>query len=205
MGLSGLFLITFLIVHVGINALVFLGNNGEKFLEAAHFMGTNPLMRTLEIGLVLGFLIHIIDGYYLTYINRKARPQGYFAVNAKVSSPWYSRSMAVLGSLLLIFLIIHAADFWIPNRYNQLTTGEELNLYEKMKLEFQSLPVVILYVLSCISLFWHLLHGFKSSFQSIGINHPKVNGFIEYLGLAFSVIVPFVFAIIPIAFHLGVI
>jgi succinate dehydrogenase / fumarate reductase cytochrome b subunit len=203
MGLSGLFLILFLIVHCGLNCLVFLNDGGKTFSSAAHFMGSNILMRTLEIGLVVGFLVHIFDGFMLWYQNAQARPQGYAKVDASKNSPWYSRSMGILGTLLLMFLIIHAGDFWIPNRANQFATGVEKDLFAMMKEEFSSPIIVLLYVFSCFSLFWHLLHGFKSAFQSLGLNHSKFNGIIEKTGVAFSIIVPTLFALMPIGFYLG--
>lgn len=203
MGLSGLFLIVFLIVHCGLNMLIFIPDEGKTFTHAAHFMGTNILMRTLEIGLVVGFLVHIIDGLVLWYQNAQARPQGYAKVDASKNSPWYSRSMGILGTLLLMFLIIHAADFWIPNRANQFMTGQERDLFAMMKEEFSNPFIVLLYVLSCFSLFWHLLHGFKSAFQSLGLNHSKYNGMIEKAGIAFSIIVPTLFALMPLGIYFG--
>ena len=203
MGMSGLFLVIFLIVHCGLNCLVFLGDGGETFKHAAHFMGSNILMRTLEIGLVIGFLVHIVDGLSLWYQNRQARPQSYAMSNASSNSTWYSRSMGLLGTLLLMFLILHASDFWIPNRSSQFMTGEERDLFAMMKEEFSNIFVVILYVIACFSLFWHLLHGFKSAFQSLGMNHHKYNALIEKVGIAFSIIIPTLFALMPIGFYLG--
>lgn len=203
MGLSGIFLIIFLIVHCGLNCLIFIPDGGKTFSHAAHFMGSNILMRTLEIGLVIGFLVHILDGFTLWYQNMKARPQGYAMVNASKNSPWYSRSMGILGSLLLMFLIVHASDFWIPNRLNQFNTGEEKDLFLLMKARFSNLFIVILYVLSCFSLFWHLLHGFKSAFQSLGLFHHRYNRWISMAGIIFSIIIPILFALMPIAFYIG--
>ncbi|MFN0030902.1 MAG: succinate dehydrogenase cytochrome b subunit [Flavobacteriales bacterium] len=202
MALTGIFLITFLIIHCSVNAAIFFNDGGETFLMLAHFMGTNIIIRTMEIVLVIGFLIHIVDGLMLFFQNRKARPVKYSYEKPSASSAWYARQMALLGTLLLIFLIIHASDFWIPNRVNQFQTGEELNLFEKMKTRFSELWVVILYVAACVSLFWHLLHGFKSAFQSLGFNHTKYKGTIAMVGDAFSVIVPAIFAAMPIAFYL---
>jgi succinate dehydrogenase / fumarate reductase cytochrome b subunit len=199
MGLTGLFLISFLVVHCGINSLIFLNDGGKTFHAAGHFMGTNPVIRIMEIGLVIGFLIHIIDGFTLWYQNNKARPKKYAASGASSNSRWYSRSMGLLGTLLLLFLIMHTAHFWIPNRANQFTTGEEIDLFDKMKLIFSEWWIVLLYVLGCVSLFWHLLHGFKSAFQSLGLNHSKYNPVIKTAGTLFSIIVPFVFAMMPIA------
>lgn len=203
MGLTGLFLITFLVIHCTINALIFVDDGGKMFGHAAHFMGSNPIIRIMEIGLVLGFLVHIADGLMLWYQNRKARPSRYKVSKASANSPWYSRSMGLLGTLLLMFLILHTADFWIPNRASQFATGEELDLFDKMKIRFSELWVVIVYVAGCVSLFWHLLHGFKSAFQSLGLNHSRYNGIIRITGTLFSIICPFIFAMMPVALHLG--
>ena len=205
MGLTGLFLISFLVVHCGINSLIFLNDGGKTFGMAGHFMGTNPVIRIMEIGLVVGFLVHIIDGLVLWSQNTKARPKKYAAKGASANSKWYSRSMGLLGTLLLLFLIMHTAHFWIPNRSNQFMTGHELDLFSRMKLIFSEWWIVLLYVLGCFSLFWHLLHGFKSAFQSLGLNHSKYNPVIKIAGTLFAIIVPFIFAMMPVAMFAGII
>ena len=214
MGLTGLFLISFLLVHCGINACIFLNDNGETFNKAAHFMGTNLFIRTAEIGLFLGLLIHIIQGLVLTYENNKKRPIKY-AVNAgNQNSKWYSRSMGLLGTLLLIFLIIHMGDFWTHSRVPGLVGGlPEVeydgvvyhDLYAKMVEEFKEVFVVILYVISMFSLGFHLLHGFSSAFQSLGINHSKYNPMIKSVGFGLSIIIPILFALMPLSIYFGLI
>lgn len=203
MSLTGLFLITFLIIHCAINAMIFFNDGGVTFTHWGHFMGTNPIIRTLEIGLVIGFLLHIIDGFVLWAQNRKARPEKYKKVRHPHKSKWYSRSMGLLGTLILIFLVIHTAHFWIPNRTNQFIEGEELPLYQMMLEIFKEPIVVIVYVLGCFSLFWHLLHGFRSAFQTLGLNHVKYNGVINFVGTAFAIIVPIIFALMPISMYFG--
>jgi succinate dehydrogenase / fumarate reductase cytochrome b subunit len=200
MALTGLFLISFLVIHCTINAMIFFNDNGETFSYWGHFMGTNAIIRTLEIGLVLGFLIHIIQGLSLWRANYTARPVKY-SVAKSPAGTWYSRSMGLLGTLLLLFLIMHTSHFWIPNRSNQFIAGEELPLYKMMIDIFSNPFVVFFYVLGCVSLFWHLLHGFSSAFQSLGLNHLKYNGFISFIGTAFSIVVPLIFAIMPIAIY----
>jgi succinate dehydrogenase / fumarate reductase cytochrome b subunit len=111
--------------------------------------------------------------------------------------------MGLLGTLVLLFLIMHTAHFWIPNRSNQLTTGEEIDLYEKMREVFQNPVVVALYVLGCLSLAFHLVHGFYSAFQTLGMGTAKYKSMIRNVGIAFSIIVPLIFALMPIAFYLG--
>jgi succinate dehydrogenase / fumarate reductase cytochrome b subunit len=203
MALTGLFLITFLIIHCAINAMIFYNDGGVTFSHYGHFMGTNPIIRTLEIVLIIGFLLHIIDGLLVWKQNRSSRPVKYSYTKHPEKSKWYSRSMGLLGTLILIFLVIHTSHFWIPNRTNQFIEGEELPLYQMMLEIFQNPVVVIIYVLGCFSLFWHLLHGFKSAFQSLGLNHVKYNGAIEFVGVAFSIVVPILFASMPIAMYFG--
>jgi len=203
MSLTGLFLIVFLVIHAAINAMIFYNDGGETFSHWGHFMGTNPIIRTLEIGLILGFLIHIFDGYWLTKNNNDARPVKYKVNHPSANSTWYSRSMGLLGTLILIFLVIHTAHFWIPNRSNQFATGEELNLYQMMLDIFQNIWVVIIYVLGCFSLAWHLVHGFQSAFKTLGWYHIKYNGAIKAVGIAFSIVIPTLFALMPVAIYLG--
>ncbi|MCI0750684.1 MAG: succinate dehydrogenase, partial [Flammeovirgaceae bacterium] len=119
MSLTGLFLITFLIIHCTINAMIFYNDGGATFSHWGHFMGTNPIIRFLEIGLVLGFLFHIADGYILLIQNRKARPVKYAKVAQPPNTKWYGLNMGMLGTLILIFLVIHTSHFWIPNRVSQ--------------------------------------------------------------------------------------
>jgi succinate dehydrogenase / fumarate reductase, cytochrome b subunit len=208
MALTGLFLISFLVIHCTINAMIFLNDGGATFSHWGHFMGTNPIIRTLEIGLVIGFLLHIYEGLLLWKQNRSARPVKYSYTKHPEKSKWYSRSMGLLGTLILLFLILHTAHFWIPNRLSQgISNWEhgEIDLYGKMLTIFQDPLVVAFYVIGCFSLFWHLLHGFKSAFQSLGLNHTKYNSAISFVGTAFSIIVPLIFALMPITIYFQII
>ena len=203
MSLTGLFLILFLIVHCYVNAQIFYNDGGVRFTEAAHFMGTNFLIRTIEIGL-FGFLIlHIVQGLALWSKNRSRRSVKYAVSAGGATSPWYSRSMALLGTLILLFLIMHLSKFWAPNRYSQLTGNGERNLFEMMRDEFQTAWVVAVYVLGCISLGWHLVHGFYSAFQTLGLGTHKYKGIIKSIGVGFAIIVPLIFALMPICFFLN--
>jgi succinate dehydrogenase / fumarate reductase, cytochrome b subunit len=204
MALTGLFLITFLVVHVGLNACIWANDGGKMFNAGAHFMGSMVVIRIIEIGLIVGFLVHIIQGFVLEFQNRSKRKKGYKISMGNKGSKWYSRSMGLLGTLILIFLIIHLSHFWIPNRSNQgWLLGEEINLYERMKLVFQNEVVVIVYILGCISLAWHLLHGFQSAFRTIGVSNKRYLALLNVIGIGFSIIVPLAFAMMPVSFYLG--
>jgi succinate dehydrogenase / fumarate reductase cytochrome b subunit len=208
MAITGLFLVIFLVVHCYVNMNVLFTNGEENFNRAAHFMSSNILVRIAEIGLFAGIIIHILQGYALTLMNQKTRSQKYAVASRAKTSSWYSRSMGVLGTLILLFLIVHLANFWVPSRFGTL---EEVrydnllthNLYLRMKAVFSNAPIVLLYVAGCISLAWHLLHGFQSAFQTIGWKQKKYAGLIENTGIVFSVIVPLVFALMPVFMYFG--
>jgi succinate dehydrogenase / fumarate reductase cytochrome b subunit len=219
MGFTGIFLVLFLIVHVGLNACIWAAaydpaDQGQMFNKAAHFMGSNVLPRVLEIGLFAGFFLHIFQGYLLTLENRKKRSIGY-AVSYADGSKWYSRSMAILGTLLLMFLVMHIYHFWTPSRLGGIGTVQPLeevfyngvkhhNLYAEMRDVFVGNTLIVaLYVLACGSLAYHLLHGFQSAFKTIGIHNKKINGLIHSVGVGFSIIVPLLFALMPLSFYFG--
>ncbi len=212
MGLTGLFLISFLLVHCFLNSFIFFDKTGHLFNVGAHFMATNWIIRAMEVVLMLGLLLHIVQGARLTFENQAARPVKYAYNNGNANSKWYSRSMGLLGTLLLMFLIVHLSDFWIVSRFtgidkfNGITApdpngGEDL--YNVMRVKFGELWRVILYVLAMISLGYHLLHGFASTFQTMGWNHKKYTPIIKSLGFWFSILIPLIFAAMPVWIYLG--
>ena len=203
MGLTGIALILFLIVHCGVNALIFVNDGGVLFNEAAHFMGTNIIIRTMEIGLFAGILLHIVQAYMLAVANSKARPGKYQVNSASANSRWYSRSMTLLGTLILLFLIIHLKHFWVVSRFTGLeeTSYGAGDLYIEMKEVFSIGWVVIVYLLGVISLAWHLLHGFQSAFQTFGWNTLKYRGLIKGAGKVYAILIPLLSALMPVAMY----
>ncbi len=208
MGLTGLFLISFLVVHCFLNSFIFFNDGGLLFNEGAKFMATNPIIKVMEYVLFAGLVLHMVQALLLTLQNNKARPVKYAVNNGAANSKWYSRSMGILGSLLLMFLIIHLANFWVKSRFTGLpgtdANGNE-NLYAVMQEVFHIWWVVVIYVLGVISLCYHLLHGFQSSFQTLGLNHPKYTPLIKAVGFWFSIIISIIFAAMPISILMGLI
>ena len=208
MGTTGLFLISFLLVHCFVNSLIFLNDGGLIFNLGAHFMATNWFIRAMEIVLMLGLVLHAVQGIRLTLQNQAARPVKYAVNNGNANSKWYSRSMGLLGTLLLIFLIVHLSNFWIKSRFTGLD-GVDINghdnLYALIRQTFQNVGLVILYELAMISLAYHLLHGFASAFQTMGWNHRKYSPLIKSTGVWFSIVISLLFAAMPIAIYTGII
>src|SRR6266550_2163177 len=126
MALTGLFLISFLVIHVGLNSCIYNDlyffdptDDGKMFNRAAHFMGSSYVIRIIEIGLFIGFLLHIIQGYVLEVQNRKRRGVGYKIKMGTRGSTWQSKSMGLLGTLIFLFLIMHISHFWVHSRVTQ--------------------------------------------------------------------------------------
>jgi len=208
MALTGIFLVVFLIVHCYVNANIFFGNAEENFNRAAHFMGSNLLVRITEIGLFAGFILHIVQGYKLELQNRGSRKTRYAVTAGNKTSKWYSRSMAILGTLILLFLLLHLAHFWVPSWFGCLVEvyyGDKNfhNLYLEMKNIFAELWVVIVYLLGCFSLSWNLLHVVQSASQTLGWKNKNFFPMIKTIGFVFSILVPLIFALMPLAMYFG--
>lgn len=204
MGFTGFFLIIFLIVHASINALIFFDDNGETFNKAAHFMSHNYVLRILELILFIGFILHIVQGLLLWKQNRTSRPVKYqYHTQYPKEIKWYSRYMGILGTMLLLYLVMHLSHFWIATKNELYFEGVEVNLFERMRDVFTDPIWFALYMIGLGSLLFHLFQGFQSAFQTFGINHRRWTPVIKWIGYAYSVIICLLFALMPISFMAG--
>jgi succinate dehydrogenase / fumarate reductase, cytochrome b subunit len=204
MALTGLFIILFLVVHLAGNLQLLHNDGGRAFNEYATFMvNFGPIKVVSYVNYAL-ILLHIIVAIWLGRQNRKARVEGYAITNS--ASSWSSRNMGILGTLILLFLVFHMSGFWWKMHngpINEVTyDGKTINdLYAVVNEAYQLWWYVIIYVVSMAILAFHLWHGFTSSFQTLGVNHPKYSPIISFVGKAFAIVVPFLFAIIPILMY----
>lgn len=234
MALTGLFLCLFLVVHLIGNLQLLKADSGYAFNKYALFMTTNPLIKTVSYGLYAMILLHAIKGLYLAYSNYKARKSRYGVNAGNSNSKWTSRNMAILGSIIFIFIGIHMGDFWREYKFGGEVQWKEYNqdyssgqitvkdfnasahqmmyhkdgenfhtfvgkdLYGAVWKSFSEWWISVFYVLSMFVLGLHLLHGFQSAFQTLGVNHPRYTPLIKGIGLLYSIIVPLLFAIIPL-------
>lgn len=259
MALTGLFLCLFLVGHLigNLQLLSSSENAALHFNQYALFMTTNPAIKLLSYLTYISIIFHAIDGILLTVQNKKARPVSYVMNNPSKNTIWASRNMAVLGTVILVFIVTHMVTFWgkmhfdkamplqtmtisaggmpqefylttdggyvpkgqvdqgamvIKNRTEFFDAGANVKVKEGYKDLYKitvaffkdaklGLVYTILYALSMVVLGFHLYHGFGSAFQSLGANNPKYNGLIKNFGKGFAIIVPLLFAIIPIYIH----
>ncbi|MFY0627495.1 MAG: succinate dehydrogenase cytochrome b subunit [Reichenbachiella sp.] len=207
MALTGLFLILFLVVHMAGNLQLLFNDEGMAFNIYAAGMASNVFIKTVSYGNFLFILIHIIDGIILTFQNRSARNIRYAVSTKDSKSSWASKNMALLGIITLVFIIAHLKGFWGEFKFGQIPTvlyeGVEFkNVYLIVADAYSNPLISAFYVVCMIFLGFHLSHGFSSAFQSLGLNHKKYTPLIEKLGVAYSILVSFGFAIIPIVMYL---
>lgn len=208
MALSGLFLVFFLLQHFSINLTSVFSK--EAFNTASHFMGTNPLVQfVLQPVLIFGVVFHFVMGFVLDLQNRKARSVKYAVYNGAANASWMSRNMIITGIVVLAFLGLHFYDFWIPEINTKYIQGDmsglhngELRYYEELQHKFVDPIRTILYVIAFGFLALHLLHGFASSFQSVGVNNKYSVG-IQKFAKAFAIVIPAGFAFVAIFHHLN--
>ncbi len=200
--LTGLFLILFLSVHVSGNFLLLKGDGGEAFNAYSQFMSSNGLIQVVAWLTKILIILHIVQTIILTIKNRNSRPVKYAYEKPGSSSTWSSRNMMILGTVILVFMILHLKTFWFTFHYGTVPMASYdptvPDYYALVKLAFSELWYVAIYLLALVGLSFHLWHGFQSSFQTLGLNHPKYNPIIKGFGGLFSVFVPLGFATQPI-------
>ena len=199
MALAGLFLVTFLCVHLGINLMLLKDDGGRMFTEAATFMGTNQLIKVFEIVLFAGFLLHILFGILVSIQNRAARPTAYACSNSSETS-FFSKYMFHTGIIVFIFLVLHFIDFYVIKiGFVAPPPGiTSHDFYHRTLLLFSSPLYSILYIIGFLFLGIHLNHAIQSGFQTLGWNHSKYMDAVKFIGSAYSILITVGFSVIPV-------
>jgi len=205
MSLTGLFLCSFLVIHLIGNLLTLAPDNGVLFDEFTHFMESNIAIRILEYVLFAGFIIHILQSLVVTRMNQKARPDKYAVNPGNASSTWYSRNMGILGTIIFVFLVIHLRNFFWDLKFEPEELGTDakgdINLYKEVIETFGLWYYVAFYVAGMVALGYHLWHGFASSFRSLGLMHSKYTPAIIFIGKLYTIVITGGFIIIPLYWY----
>ena len=201
MALSGIFLVVFLTQHFLINITSVFSEN--LFNTLSHFMGNNPLVQfILQPILIFGVIFHFVMGFYLEILNSKSRKKNYSKYSGSSNASWISRNMIFSGGVILIFLVLHFIDFWIPEmnyKYVEVLPEDPNRYFEELVHKFESPIRTLIYSLSFVFLALPLLHGFSSSFKTVGVNF-KYYYLIQKATFIFSITIPLGFVFIAI-FH----
>ena len=192
MALSAFFLIFFLVIHLAVNFMSVL--SPSTFNMLSHFMGTNPLIQfAMQPVLLVGVIFHFVMGFVLELQNKRARGnQPYYSYNGAANASWMSRNMIITGVVVLGFLALHLFDFWAPEmnyKYIEALPADETRYYGELVERFHNPIRVGIYVLCFVFLCLHLLHGFQSAFQSVGLKDDKRQKLISCLGNWYSYII----------------
>ena len=208
MSISGMFLMVFVCLHLGVNLLLIFDDSGDLFNVAANFMATNPFIKIMEPVLGLGFLVHIVWSFMISYKNYKARPVRYAVSNAAYSSSWTSRNMLIMGALVLVFLIMHMLNFFYVIKFDPESMAPVevggVDMHDTYSLVTglfkSSIVYCFLYVLGGVLLGLHLSHGFWSSFQTLGFNNKIWMKRLIVIGQVFATLIAVGFSSIPLYF-----
>ncbi len=200
MAVTGLSLILFLVIHLANNLLLFVGpeifNENVERLEAI-----KPLVRVIELVLLLVFVLHIYNAIKLYFENKKANPNKYAINVASKNSTFYSRFMTVTGVIILVFLIFHLGTFWREFNFGVHNPSDPYPFYSIVQVSFSNPVISIFYIIAMLVLGFHLNHAFQSAFQTLGLTHKKYTPFLEKLGTLIAIIMTVGFSSIPIFFY----
>lgn len=203
MAISGIFLIIFLLQHFIINITSVFSES--IFNQFSHFMGTNFVVQFIaQPILILGVVFHFVMGFVLDFKNRTSRKIKYVKYKGDANASWMSRNMIISGLVVLFFLGLHFYDFWVPEmnyKYVEFLPDDPNRYYDELTHKFEDLTKVVIYVISFGFLSLHLLHGFSSSFQSLGLN--KYNFLIKIIANIYAVGIPLGFSFIAIFHYLN--
>jgi succinate dehydrogenase / fumarate reductase cytochrome b subunit len=207
MCLTGLFLGFFLLIHFLGNLQLFLPQEQAhlQFNAYSHFLSGNIVIKIVSLVLYTSIILHAIDSLVITIKNKKSGGT-YQSDRRGRASKWYSRNMGILGTLILIFLVIHFQNFWYVYKFGSLPLDDKGNkdLYILVITVFKEWWYVVIYVISMIALCYHLIHGIYSAVRTLGLFHPKYVKWIKIAGIAYSVIISVGFALMPVYVFLTV-
>ncbi len=203
MGISGLIMTGFVGGHMAGNLSMFIGP--EAFNSYGHAIVSNkPLLYGTEVVLLLALLTHFVMGIWLTRENKRARKSKYAKpTNGDKSAQFASKSMIYHGIALLGFIIWHLCTFKFGNHYDVTYDGVMMrDLFTLMVEKFNQPLYAAGYVVLMLTVGVHLSHGFSSSFQSLGFNHPRYTPKIKTLSFLYATVVALGFLSMPIYIYL---
>lgn len=205
MALTGLFLCFFLVIHLlgNLQLLLPAGEAQLQFNAYSKLLSGNIFIKIISFVLYASIIAHAIYALIITLRNKRANGSRYHYDQRGAASKWYSRNMGILGTIILIFLIIHFKDFWYQYKFGQMPLDEHghKDLYTLVVSVYREGWYVAVYVLCMVALCYHLLHGFFSAARTLGVYHPRYAKGIRVFGWIFSVVICAGFALIPVYVH----
>jgi succinate dehydrogenase / fumarate reductase, cytochrome b subunit len=202
-GVTGLLLVVYMVLHLVGNALIVLGR--ETFNEYSHRLISNPLIVPIEVALLLVFLVHIYKTVTMWMQNKAARPVSY---QKKERAGHTSRkglassTMIASGLLVMVFVVIHVKQFKFGTFYLASGSDTVRDLYRTEIEIFRDPLWVAFYVIATLLVALHMSHGVSSAFQSLGLDHPRYTRRLVAIGLVVAVAIGGGLAIIPIWVYL---
>ena len=215
MAITGLAIIFFVLAHMIGNWKIFLADvdgipDIDIYADALRqllvpFAPRHVILWLLRTGLIVAFLLHVHAAYSLTVMNQRARPDDYQAPRHYVAANYASRTMRGSGVIFAAFLVFHLADLTWGIQPAAPETWEQGAVHANFVATFSRAPVTVFYVVAMVILGVHLYHGAWSMFQSLGINHPRLNPARRPFAVGLAVLVTVGNAIMPLAVLFGLV
>jgi len=202
---TGLFLCIFLMVHLSANCILLFPEDVARGMYNSYstMLRENPLIKLVAYALYLSIILHVVYAFLVTIRNKKSKPTRYAVNHSTENSSWASQNMGLIGIFILLFIVVHLANFWARIK---LGMGEgvltdalgNLDVYEVTSSLFHNIYYVVFYSLLMIPLGLHLHHGLKSAFKTLGFYHTSGLKLIAKVSLIYAIVMSVGFGIIPL-------
>ncbi|MEM1321278.1 MAG: succinate dehydrogenase cytochrome b subunit [Bacteroidota bacterium] len=201
---TGLFLCLFLIVHLSANCILLLPEDIARDLYNSYSttLRESPLIKVVAYLLYLSIILHVVYALLVTIRNRQSKPVKYALNHTHENSTWTSQNMGLIGCFILLFIIIHLANFWARIKLGMgepvgLDPAGQVDVYDVTYSLFQNIYYVVFYSLLMIPLGLHLHHGLKSAFKTLGFYHRNGLKMLAQVAVIYAAVMAVGFGIIP--------
>jgi len=203
--ISGIFLVLFLIFHLANNLVLFAGK--DSFNQMVGFLeNIKPIIRIMEFGLLSILFIHTWNAIKLTFANQRLRTTKYNQLNDESSSV-NSRTMAISGSIILLFIFMHLGYIWSTYQMHSFYLNETYyDVLLRSEIGYLNhTPTAVFYITAIFLIGFHLKHGYHSSLKTFGFLDSRLSNVLHSIGFVFWGLIPLAFIIIILSIQFGLI
>lgn len=208
MAVTGGILVGFLVAHMAGNLKIFLGaSDYDHYAGWLRTVGEPALPRRwflsgLEIILTASVILHMWSAVSLARKASVARPVKYAARKKSHANGYAVHTMRWGGVIILLFVIWHLLDltFGAVN-----PKGDDSTPYAKVVADFAPSRwyITLFYVVAVVLVGFHLRHGIRSAFQTLGLASRRSYTGYDLLAGAVSLLLVVGFLAVPVSVTFG--
>lgn len=209
LALTGLFLCIFLVVHLSANFILVLPEETARGLYNSYsaLLRQSPLITVVSYFLYASILLHALYALLTTLQNRRSKAGGYTKNRYRENSTWASQNMGLLGVAILLFIAVHMTNFWARIKLGLgdsvgMDAEGNIDVYQVTYALFQNPYYVFFYTVLMVPLAYHLHHGLRSAFMTLGFYHTKGLRLLSRAALIYAAVMGVGFGVIPFIVYL---